>query len=66
MTFDGRLPLMEDDLQLKTTFDGRLSSLVDDLQHKTTFGGRKQSFLTGGFLNGNLTQKTKSYNIWFV
>ena len=42
-TFDGRGPLMEDDLRLKTTFDGRWTLMEDDLQWKTTFDGRRPS-----------------------
>ena len=41
MTFDGRRPLMEDDLWWKTTFDGRRPSMEDDLRWKTTFDGRR-------------------------
>ena len=40
-TFDGRHPLMEDDLWWKTTFDGRRSLMEEDLWWKTTFGGRQ-------------------------
>ena len=37
----GRQPLLENDLQRKTTFIGRLSLVEDDLRWKTTFGGRR-------------------------
>ena len=36
-----RRPLMEEDLQWKTTFDGRRPSMEDDLQWKITFDGRR-------------------------
>ena len=40
-TFDGRWPLIEDDLWQKTTFVGRWLLLEDDLLWKTTFDGRQ-------------------------
>ena len=43
LTFNGRWPSMEDDLQGKTTFDGSRPSMEDDLLFKTTFNGRRPS-----------------------
>ena len=43
MTFCGRRPLVEDNLQWKTTFGGRWLSMEDNLRWKTTFGGRQPS-----------------------
>ena len=40
-TFDGRWPLMEDDLWWKTTFYGRWPLSKDDLWGKMTFDGRQ-------------------------
>ena len=42
-TFNGRWPLMKDDLWLKTTFDWRGPLMKDDLWWKTTFEGRRPS-----------------------
>ena len=39
--FDGRHPLMEDDLWWKMTFDRRRPLMEDDLWRKTTFDGRR-------------------------
>ena len=50
MTFDRRLPLMEDDFLYKTTFDGRRLMMKDNLWRKTILS----------FLNWSLTLKTKS------
>ena len=41
MTFDGRQPSMEEDLQWKKTFDGRQTLIEEDLQQKTAFDGRQ-------------------------
>ena len=41
--FYGRQPLMEDDMQWRTTFNGRQHSMEDDIQWKTTFDGRRPS-----------------------
>ena len=43
MTFDGRRPLMEDDLWWKTTFEGTRPLMEDDLWWKTPFDGRRSS-----------------------
>ena len=43
MTFDGRQPLLEDDLWWETTYDGRRPLMEDDLCWKTTFDGRRPS-----------------------
>ena len=42
MTFDGRRPLVVEDLQMKTTFNGRLRGplMEDDIQGKRTSDGR--------------------------
>ena len=42
-TFNGRRPLMEDNLRWKTTFDLRRSSMEDKLRWKTIFDGRRPS-----------------------
>ena len=41
LNFDGRRPLVEDDIQWKTTFGGRRPSVEDDPRGKKTFGGRR-------------------------
>ena len=52
MTFDGRRPLIEDDLWWKTTLDGRLPLAEENLWRKTTLDRRRP--LTGD----DLWQKT--------
>ena len=58
MTFDGRQPLLEDDLWLKMTFDGgqpfigRWSLIEDDLLWKPNFDGTtfsESQFLIGDY-----------------
>ena len=53
---DGRQPLMEDNLQWKTTFNGRQPLMEDDLRWKMTFDGRWPS------IKDNLWCKT-TFNI---
>ena len=42
-TFNGRRPLMGDNLLWRATLDGRWPSMEDDLRWKTTFDGRQPS-----------------------
>ena len=40
-TYDGRRPMMEDDLLWKTTYDGRSPMMEDNLWCTTTYDGRQ-------------------------
>ena len=57
MTFDGKRPLMGDDLWLKTTFDGRY------LWWKTTFDGT-QLLIRQHFMDNKLGWKATFYKRW--
>ena len=60
MIFDGRQPLIVDDLWWKTTFDGKIPLMKDNLWWKTTFDQRKT------LMKDDLRWKTTFYERWLL